>query len=152
MADLEGSKTLEIEAPIDRCFAIAADVANAPRWQGVMASAKVLEEDGHGRPSLVESDIDVSVRKVTVQLRFRYDEPDGMQWTRESGDLRSLDGSWRFVALDDDRTEAKYALDIGLGRGLSMFAKTVRGPARSKVRELLADRAVEGLKREAERP
>ena len=150
MADLSGSHTLEIDAPIERVFEIAADVERAPEWQGAMKSARALSYDEDGRPTLVESEIDSGVAKHKLVLRFSYAEPDGLRWTRESGDLKSLDGSWAFEDLGDGRTRATYSLDIGLNRALSLLAKTVKGPAEAKVRELLAHRPVEGLKERAE--
>jgi uncharacterized membrane protein len=148
MADLSGSHSLEIEAPIHHCFAIAADVENAPEWQGAMKSARALEHDAQGRPTLIETELDSSVAKHRLVLRFTYDEPSGMTWSRESGDLKSLDGSWRFEDLGG-RTRATYSLDIGLNRALSLLARTVKGPAEARVRELLAHRPVEGLKARA---
>jgi ribosome-associated toxin RatA of RatAB toxin-antitoxin module len=150
MADLSGSHSLEIDAPVERCFVIAADVERAPEWQGAMRSARALEYDDAGRPTLVETELDSSVAKHRLRLRFSYDEPRGMTWTRESGDLKSLEGSWRFEDLGDGRTRATYSLDIGLSRGLSMLARTVKGPVEARVRSLLAHRPVEGLKARAE--
>ncbi len=75
MADIEGSHTLEIDAPIEVCFDIAADVENAPDWQGAMKSAKALEHDDEGRPTLVDMQIDSGVTKNRLLLRVRYDEP-----------------------------------------------------------------------------
>jgi ribosome-associated toxin RatA of RatAB toxin-antitoxin module len=150
VADLEGSESLEIDAPIERCFEIAADVERAPDWQGTMRTARAVERDEAGRPVVVESEIDASVAHVTLRLRFSYQEPTGMRWTREAGDLKSLEGSWAFTDLGDGRTRATYSLEIGLNRALGMLAKTVRGPARGHVRHLLAHRPVEGLKRQAE--
>ena len=150
MADIEGSHSLEIDAPVEVCFDIAADVENAPEWQGAMKSAKALEHDDEGRPSLVDMEIDSGVTKNRLVLRFAYDEPHGMTWTRESGDLKSLEGSWTFEDLGDDRTRATYALEIGLPRALALLRKGIKGPAEQKVRELLAHRPVEGLKSRAE--
>ena len=150
MADIEGSHSLEIDAPVEVCFDIAADVENAPEWQGAMKSAKALEHDDEGRPSLVDMEIDSGVTKNRLVLRFAYDEPRGMTWTRESGDLKSLDGRWEFEDLGDGRTRATYSLEIGLPRALALLRKGIKGPAEQKVRELLAHRPVEGLKRRAE--
>ena len=150
MADLSGSHSLEIDAPVERVFAIAADVERAPEWQGAMKTAKAVEHDGDGRPTLVETELDSSVAKHNLTLRFRYDEPTGMTWTRESGDLKSLDGSWRFEDLGGGRTRATYSLDIGLNRKLSLLVKAVKGPVETRVRQLLANRPVEGLKARAE--
>ena len=150
MADISGTHSAEIDAPIERVFEVAADVARAPEWQGAMKSARVLESDGDGRPSLVATEIDSGVAKHKLCLRFDYDEPHGLTWTRESGDLKSLDGSWTFEDLGAGRTRATYTLDIGLNRALSLLAKTIKGPAEHKVRQLLAHRPVEGLKERAE--
>ncbi len=150
MADISGSHSLEIDAPVEVCFDIAADVERAPEWQGAMRSAEALEYDDEGRPTLVDTELDSGVTKNRMLLRFAYDEPHGMTWTRESGDLKSLEGSWRFEDLGDGRTHATYSLDIGLPRALALLRKGIKGPAEQKVRELLAHRPVEGLKQRAE--
>ena len=97
MGDLSGQASVEIAAPPERCFAIAADVERAPEWQGAMRSARALQRGAGGRPVLVETEIDALVAKVTLLLRFDYDEPHGLAWAREGGDLKGLDGAWRFA-------------------------------------------------------
>ena len=151
MADLEGSSSIDIEAPIERCFQIIADVERAPEWQGAMQKARALERDADGRAMLVETHIHAIVADVTVWLRFDYSEPTGMRWTRERGDLKSLCGAWRLEDRGGGQTRASYSLEIGLNRTLGLLRKGVRGPAEAKIRELLTERPVEGLKREAER-
>lgn len=151
MADLEGSETREIDAPIERVFAIAADIDRAPEWQGVMKSVDVLERDADGRASLVDVELDSGVVKNAIRMRFTYDEPAGLRWTRESGDLKSLVGSWEFAELGDGRTRATYSLEIGLNRALSLLRRTIRGPAEARIRSLLVERPVDGLKERAEK-
>src|SRR3954471_3316012 len=121
MADLSGSHSLEIDAPVERVFAIAADIERAPAWQGAMKTARALEHDDAGRPTLVEAELDSSVVKHNLTLRFAHDEPAGMAWSREAGDLKSLEGSWLFEDLGGGRTLATYSLDIGLNRKLSLL-------------------------------
>ena len=150
MADLSGEHTLEIDAPIERCFEIAADLERAPEWQGVMRSVEVVERDADGRASLVDVELDSGVVKNAVRMRFTYDEPHGLRWERESGDLKSLVGWWEFEELGDGRTRATYSLEIGLNRALSLLRRTIRGPAEAKIRSLLTERPVEGLKERAE--
>jgi uncharacterized membrane protein len=150
MADLEGSRSVEIAAPLERCFAIAADLDRVPEWHGAMTAIEVLERDSDGRATVVESEMDASVTRVRMRLRFSYDEPTGLRWTRESGDLRSLDGSWRFQETGDSVTLATYKLEIGVGRRLAILVRTVRGPVRDRVETPLTDRPVEGLKTRAE--
>jgi uncharacterized protein YndB with AHSA1/START domain len=151
VADLEGSSSIDVDAPIERCFEIIADVERAPEWQGAMKKAQALAYDAQGRALLVETHINAIVANVVLWLRFDYFEPTGMRWTRERGDLESLSGAWQLEDRGGGRTRATYSLEIGLTRTLGLLRKGVRGPVEAKVRELLTDRPVEGLKREAER-
>ena len=150
MADLEGSRSVEIAAPPERCFAIAADLDRVPEWHGAMTEVEVLERDRAGRATIVESEMDASVARVRMRLRLSYEQPTAIRWTRESGDLHSLDGSWRFEERGDGMTLATYALQIGVGRRLALVVRAVRGPVRDRVEALLADRPVAGLKARAE--
>ena len=150
MADLEGTRSIEIAAPRERCFAIAADLDRVPEWHGAMTDVVVLERDDAGRGTVIESEMDASVTRVKMRLRFSYDEPGGLRWTRESGDLRSLEGAWSFEERGDGLTLATYTLAIGVNRRLAMLVRTVRGPVRDRVEALLTDRPVEGLKARAE--
>lgn len=151
MAELEGTRTIEIEASRRHCFAIAADLDHVPEWHGAMTDVEILERDDRGRATVVDSDIHAAVASVRLRLRFTYDEPHGLRWTGGSGDLRSLDGSWHFEETAGGMTMATYALEIGVSRRLALLARTIRGPLRDRVESLLADHPVEGLKERAER-
>jgi uncharacterized protein YndB with AHSA1/START domain len=70
VADLEGRRSIEIAAPPERCFAIAADLDRVPEWHGAMTGVAVLERDGQGRATVVESEIHATVARVRVRLRF----------------------------------------------------------------------------------
>jgi uncharacterized membrane protein len=138
MGNIGGERTVEIDAPIERCFEIAADVENAP---------ELLERDGNRRPALVETRSDAKVKTVKALLRFSYDEPTAIRWEQENGDVKSLTGWWKFEDLDGGRTRATYGLDVDPGRMLGML---LRGPAEAKVRDFLVGNAAEGLKEKAE--
>ena len=150
MADLEGTESVEIDAPIERVWEIAADVEAAPEWHGAMKSVTTVSRHDDGRVDVVDTEQDALVTSVKLQLRFSYEEPVAMDWSGEGGGVKSLVGGWRFEELDGGRTRATYSLEIDLNRALSLLRKGVRGPAETKVRELLARRPVEGLKRRAE--
>jgi uncharacterized membrane protein len=147
MGAIEGDKSVEIDAPIDRCFQIAADIENAPDWQGSLRDVEVLERDDEGRPALVDTESDAKVKTVKARLRFSYDEPTGIQWVQEKGDTKSLEGSWELEDLGDGRTKATYALASDPGRILGML---LRGPVEGQVRNFLLGGAAEGLKDRAE--
>ena len=148
MGELQADWTVEIEAPRELCFEIAADVEGAPAWQGTLKSVDVIERDDHDRPVLVETVSDAKVRDAKAILRFDYDPPGTITWEQEQGDVKSLVGSWELTELGPDRTEATYALRADPGRMLGML---LRGPVEGKVKEALTKGAAEGLKAEAER-
>ena len=147
MGTLEASWTVEIEAPRERCYEIAADVENAAQWQGTLEQVEVLERDREGRAMVVETLSDAGVKKVRSWLRFDYEPPAGLNWEQEKGDAKWLTGSWAFEDLGDGRTRATYALRTDPGRMLGLL---LRGPVEGKVKELLTKSAAEGLKQQAE--
>lgn len=147
MGKITGERTVEIDAPIERVFAIAADVANSPRWQGSLTRADVVSTGADGRAEVVETTSDAKVKSVRAKMRFAYDEPSGMSWDQIEGDTKAARGWWRFEALDGDRTRATYGLEVDPGRVLGLL---VRGPVQDQVKNMLLGNAAEGLKREAE--
>jgi uncharacterized membrane protein len=147
MGLIKGDRSVEIDAPIERCFEIAADVENAPEWQGSLKDVDVLERDGDRRPMLVETVSDAKVKDVRAVLRFSYQPPTEIRWVQEKGDTKSLVGWWAFQDLGGGRTRATYALEADPGRMLGLL---LRGPAEAKVRDFLLGNAAAGLKTQAE--
>jgi uncharacterized membrane protein len=147
MGTISGERSVEINAPVERCFEIAADIANAPEWQGSLKDVEVLERDGQKRAALAETESDATVKTVRSVLRFTYEEPTSIRWVQEKGDTKSLTGSWTFEDLGDRRTRATYALVADPGRMLGML---LRGPVEGKVRDMLLGDAADGLKQKAE--
>jgi uncharacterized membrane protein len=147
MGVIKGDRSVEIAAPIERCYEIAADVENATEWQGSLRDVEVLERDDQRRPLVVETESDAKVKNVKAVLRFSYDPPTGIRWVQEKGDTKSLTGWWTFEDLGGDRTRATYGLEADPGRMLGML---LRGPVEGKVRDFLLGGAAEGLKEKAE--
>jgi uncharacterized membrane protein len=147
MGNISGERSVEIEAPMQRCYEIASDIDHAPEWQGSLKDVEVLERDGEKRALLVETESDAKVKRVRSILRFSYEEPKAIRWTQEKGETKSLTGSWTFEDLGGGRTRATYALEADPGRMLGML---LRGPAEAKVRDFLLGDAADGLKQRAE--
>lgn len=146
MGVLEATRTVEIEAPPARCYEIAADLESTPEWQDSMVSIEVLERDSSGRPELVEIVSDAKIRQVKNRMRFSYQQPDGLSWEQEKGELKWLEGSWRFEPVGAG-TRAVYSLRTDPGRILGLL---LRGPVEGKVKEFLTKDPTDGLKRAAE--
>jgi uncharacterized membrane protein len=148
MGRLSASHTVEIEAPLERVYEVAADVPNSHVWQPSLESVEVIETDAEGRAELVAMEADALVKKTHQTMRFSYvGAPNGLSWVQEKGDVKELEGSWALTELGADRTRATFALAIDPGRMLGML---LRGPVEGKVKEHLTKGAAEGLKRHIE--
>lgn len=147
MAHLGGSASAEIDAPLERVWDVVGDVLSAPDWQGGLDAMRALEHDDQGRPTLVESETDIKVRRVTTRVRFQYEPPERLSWTQEKGDLKSVEGAWILEDLGGGRTRATYELDGDPGRMLGML---IRGPVEDRIRALLVEARPGELKERVE--
>jgi len=143
---ISGSASTVIEAPIEEVYAVAADVENSPRWQPEIKRAEVLEREGSDQV-LIETETDAKVRSLKSTLRFSYDPPNGLSWRQESGDLKSVEGSWAFEDVGDGQTRATYEMTVDLGRMLGMV---IRGPLVGVLRGQLVESMPEKLKKDVE--
>jgi carbon monoxide dehydrogenase subunit G len=143
MANLTGSSSAEINAPIEEVWKLVEDVEKAPDWQGGLKDVEALERDDQGRATLVESSSDAKVRTIKSTIRFSYDGPTKLTWTQEKGELKSVDGRWQLEDLGDGRTRATYSLDVELGRMLGMV---IRGPLVDALRGMLVNARAGELK------
>jgi uncharacterized membrane protein len=147
MAHIKGDRSVEIDAPIERCYEIASDIDHAPDWQSSLKEVEIVERDGERRAQLVETESDAKVKSVRSVLRFSYAPPTAIRWVQEKGEPKSLHGSWTFEDLGGGRTRATYALEADPGRMLGLL---LRGPMAGVVRDFLLGDAADGLKQQAE--
>jgi carbon monoxide dehydrogenase subunit G len=147
MANMTGSSTAEIDAPLAKVWDLVADVEQAPDWQGGLKSLTAIERDEEGRVTLCQSESDAKVRTIKSTVRFSYDAPTKLSWTQEKGELKSVEGSWTLEDLGKNRTRATYDLEVDLGRMLSMV---IRGPLVDLLRGMLAGARAGELKQAVE--
>ena len=143
MGNLTGSSTAEINAPLDEVWKLVEDVEKAPDWQGGLKDMEAIERDSDGRAVLVESASDAKVRTIKSTVRFSYDGPNRLSWTQIKGEMKSVEGSWQLEDLGDGRTRATYALEVDMGRMLSMV---IRGPLVDVLRGMLVNARAGELK------
>lgn len=147
MANLGGSASAEIDAPLEQVWAVVEDVLSAPDWQGGLDAMSALESDEQGRPTLVETENDIKVRKIKAHVRFSYEGPLRLSWSQEKGDMKSVEGSWELEDLGAGRTRATYNLDADPGRLLGMV---IRGPVEAATRAIFVNGRPGELKRRVE--
>jgi ribosome-associated toxin RatA of RatAB toxin-antitoxin module len=113
---INGSATEEIDAPLERCWALVEDVSSAPEWQGGLESMEVVQRDAEGRALVCDTVSDAKVRKVRSRVQFTYEGPMRLSWRQiGDGDLHSMEGYWQFEPLGDGRTRVTYGLAVDPG-------------------------------------
>ncbi len=147
MANLIGSSTAEIDAPLQRVWELIEQVESAPDWQGGLKSLRAIDRDPEGRAILCESESDAKIRTIKSTVRFSYDPPTRLTWDQEKGELKSVHGSWELEDLGGERTRAVYSLEVDLGRMLGMV---IRGPLVDVLRGMLAGARAGELKKRIE--
>jgi carbon monoxide dehydrogenase subunit G len=147
MANLGGTACVEIEAPLAEVWAVVEDVLSAPQWQGGLDRITALEHDDEGRPTLVETENDIKVRRIKTRVRFHYEAPGRLSWSQEKGDMKSVEGSWLLEDLGERRTRATYSLDADPGRVLGLV---IRGPVEAATRAIFVSGRPGELKRRVE--
>jgi uncharacterized protein YndB with AHSA1/START domain len=147
MGNLGGSADIEIDAPLERVWAVVEDVMAAPEWQGGLDRMTALERDVGERATLVETENDIKLRRIKAYVRFDYDGPTRLSWRQEKGDMKSVEGSWELEDLGGGRTKATYRLDADPGRVLGLV---IRGPVEAATRAIFVNGRPGELKRRVE--
>ncbi len=145
MGNLDGESKAEIDAPIDRVWALVEDVERAPDWQGGLKSMVAVQHDDDGHVVLADAEVDGKVRGLKTRLRFTYDGPTRLSWIQEKGDMKSVSGSWELTDLGG-RTAVRYHTTVDLGR----IGLIIRGPLVGLLTDQLAGARAGELKREVE--
>jgi uncharacterized membrane protein len=135
MTVVTGESSTEIDAPIERCWAVVEDVPSAPQWQGGLVRIDVVERDERGRASLCDATSDAKLRKVDTRTRFTYEEPTRLSWKMLEGELDSMEGAWELEDLGNGRTRATYKLAVDPGP----IGGMLRGPIEKAARAILVN-------------
>jgi hypothetical protein len=137
--------TVEIEAPIETCFAAIVDYESFPEWQRAVVDTEVLDRHKDGLGKRVNLLVDAKVRKVDYTLDYRYQRPTLIEWDFVEGNgINDADGSYRFEDLGAGRTRATYKFGLEVGIPLP-------GPVARRAHKQTLKGSVEDLKTEAER-
>ena len=143
MAD-EAVEHVQIEAPPGRCFNVAVDFENYPRWATDVKEAEVLARDEEGRGTKVRFAVAAMGQTIGYVLDYDYaGAPTEFSWTlAESKLLTALDGSYRFDPAPNsgDATALTYKLAVDLNLPLPGFMKR-------QAAQIVIQNALKGFKR-----
>jgi uncharacterized membrane protein len=118
-------QTINIAAPMDRVYGIAADFERYPEWAKDVKEATVRARDEEGRPTEVEFRASALGRSTHYTLGYDYSQaPRVLGWKMIRGDImRSIDGAYTFSEASDGGIEVRYDLAIELVVPLPGFVK-----------------------------
>jgi uncharacterized membrane protein len=105
--------TLEIDAPADELYDVAADVAAYPEWASGVKEVEVLDLDAEGRVDRARFVLEGFVKEIEYVLKYTHDRPNILSWiAEESDDLKMLEGSYQFSPTENGSTEVVYSLSV----------------------------------------
>ena len=142
---MEGTvQSIEVSADVQTIYEVALDLESYPEWATGVKEVEIEEEDGEGRPLRVSFVADAMIKEISYTLLYRYDLEDGFSWSADPGrDIKAMEGSYRFVPLEEGGTEVLYALKVDP-------AFTVPGFLRRQAEKQIVSNALRGLKKRAE--
>lgn len=109
------SHTEIVHAPLDVCFDTIVEFESYPDWFSGITTATVLERDeGRGRWT-VEYTLNMVLKTISYTLAYESERPSLLTWKLVAGDIKDVEGTYRFVKLEGGLTEATctQAVDVG---------------------------------------
>lgn len=142
---MEGTvQSIEVSADAQEVYEVALDLDAYPEWATGVKEVEIHEEDEFGRPVRVSFVADAMIKEIAYTLLYRYDLDDGFSWSAEPGtDITAMEGSYRFMEMEDGGTDVLYALKVEP-------AFTVPGFLRRQAEKQIVSNALRGLKKRAE--
>ena len=142
---MEGTvQSIEVSAEPQLVYEVALDLDAYPTWAVGVKEVSVLEEDEYGRPLRVSFVTEAMVKEISYILVYSYELDNGFSWIAEPGDdIKAMEGSYQFNALDDGNTEVLYALKVDP-------AFNVPGFLRRQAEKQIVSSALRGLKKRSE--
>lgn len=105
--------TLEIDAPAEELYEVAADVGAYPEWASGVKEVEVLDLDAEGRVDRARFVLEGFVKEIEYVLKYTHDRPNTLSWVaEESDDLKMLEGSYQFSPTENGSTEVVYSLTV----------------------------------------
>lgn len=119
------SMTITVDAPLEKCWAIATDFEKYPDWAKDVKSAIVVARDDQGRATEVEFRTSALGRSTHYTLAYDYSAaPHRLAWRMLKGDImRAVDGAYMFAPESSGGVVVTYNLSIELIVPLPGFVK-----------------------------
>ena len=104
-------QSIEISAPAELLFEVAADVERYPSGPRVCDGSRSWNAPPDGMAHRAHFVVEGMVKEIEYNLVYDYDPPRRMSWVAEPGeDITLMEGSYDFKPLEDGATEVVYGL------------------------------------------
>ena len=142
MSEFSQTYSADVAGTLDDCFAVLTDFGDYPRWSAPVQECRVLDRHPDGLPRRVAFALDMTVKTLRYTLEYTYDPPHGATWRLVEGDVKSVEGSYRFEPAGDGiKATCTQAIDIGFW---------VPGPIRRPLEQKALRDSVEEFKKAVE--
>ncbi len=92
-----------INAPLSAVWDVVSDQNEAPNYIKTLLSSKVVKEESDY--SLIQQRVKVGFHKIDYMVKHIPAPPSIIRFERVSGDLKSMDGFWRFIPISGEAGE-----------------------------------------------
>ena len=134
---------ITVDADVEACYEVVADIESYPRWQEEFKDVEVLERDDEGYASRGRMRLAAMGLSATMVLEYARTD-DAITWTLIEGDLITRnDGAYRFEDLGDGRTQVTYELEVESSAPMPGFM-------RRKLASKIANDSLKNVKKQAE--
>jgi hypothetical protein len=113
-----------VAGSVDDCFAVLIDFPDYVRWSSPITACRVLERHPDGLPKRVEFSLDMTLKTIRYVLDYEYDRPNGATWHLVDGDVKDVEGAYRFTPTSDGTTTATCTQAIDLGFWVPGFIRS----------------------------
>jgi uncharacterized membrane protein len=114
VSEVRQSYSTAVAGSVDACFAVLTDFETYPQWSSVIKKCRVLERHPDGLAKRVEFVLDMTIKTIRYVLEYEYEPPHGASWTLIEGDVKSVEGTYRFDDTPAGVTAScSQAVDIG---------------------------------------
>ena len=96
VSEVRQSYSTTVAGTVDECFGVLVDFEAYPQWSSVIKKCRVLERYPDGSAKRVEFILDMTIKTIRYVLEYAYDRPRGATWRLVEGDVKDVEGSYRF--------------------------------------------------------
>ena len=142
MSDFTQSYSVAVAGSLEDCFAVLTDFEAYPRWSSPVKECRVVDRYPDGLARRVAFALDMMVKTIRYVLEYTFDPPHGGRWRLVEGDVKGVEGSYRFEKTGDRvKATCTQAIDIGFW---------VPGPIRRPLEQKALRDSVEEFKKAVE--